>query len=80
MAARLDLGGALGETYFLRYVRTYHKRPAPKMDPWEKITKKRLNNPVLWKQLDAITKGTYVNHLGRGHERTHPIGFTIQQT
>jgi hypothetical protein len=35
----------------------------------EKIIKKRLNNPVLWQQLEAITKGTKVNHLGRGHAR-----------
>jgi len=39
------------------------------MSAEEKITKKRLGNPVLWKQLEAISNGTYVNHLGRGHER-----------
>ena len=51
--------------------KTYGKRSRA-MTITEKASKKRLNNPHLWAQLEAISKGTYVNHLGKGHHRQHP--------
>lgn len=59
-----------GDYYGLRYVRTFGRRKPPRMDPWVRIAKKRMNNPHLWAQLEAASKGTYVNHLGRGHTRS----------
>jgi hypothetical protein len=53
-------------------LRTMGKAPRGKMLHDERITKKRLDNPDLWRQLEAISRGTYVNHLGRGHSRSHP--------
>lgn len=38
------------------------------MDAGEKVTRKHLSK-ANWAQLNAVVKGTYVNHLGRGHTR-----------
>ena len=62
----------MAEYQGFKYFRTYGKHLPAKMDAEEKITKKRLGNPELWRQLTAISNGTYVNHLGRRHTRNHP--------
>lgn len=57
-----------GEFGYAR-ARTFGSRPGKRLLHDEKISKKRLSNPMLWRQLEAISNGTKVNHLGRGHSR-----------
>lgn len=54
-------------------IHTIGKRPSARLLHDEKITKNRLDaiNPILWRQLAAISTGNKVNHLGRGHSRLH---------
>ena len=47
-------------------------KPRKKMLHDERIIKKRLGNPELWRQLEAISSNRWVNHLGRGHTRRTP--------
>lgn len=65
----IEVLGAPYEFYYLRRVRTYAKKPYQKMLTEEKIAKKKLNNPILWAQLDSVARGTWVNHLGAKHKR-----------
>lgn len=43
-----------------------------KMGEPERVTKRRLDNPELWRQLSSCANGTYVNHLGPSRPRSHP--------
>jgi hypothetical protein len=58
----------LADRRFAQNVRSRRSR----MTADEKIAKKKLGNPILWAQLDAVSRGTWVNHLGRGHSRVQP--------
>lgn len=53
-------------------MRTMGRARPDRMDVGQRITRKRLSK-ANWDQLTAISKGTYVNHLGRGHHRDTPL-------
>jgi hypothetical protein len=49
-------------------------RRKPDVLQTDKVVKKKLGNPALWAQLDAVSKRRWVNHLGKEHRRIKPYG------
>lgn len=44
-----------------------------RMGEAERVTKRRLDNPDLWRQLSSCANGIYVNHLGPSRPRWSPV-------
>ena len=55
----------------MKSLNTAGRKPLERMDSCARITRKRLTK-ANWDQLNAVSKGSFVNHLGRGHQRDQP--------
>lgn len=55
----------------MKNLNTMGRKPPDRMDSCERTTRKRLSK-ANWDQLNAVSKGSFVNHLGRGHQRDLP--------